>query len=217
MKKQLTEIIISAVIFIIALILKTELWYIEAALFLAAWFVVGRKVLWKAVRNIARGQIFDEDFLMTIASVGAFIIGEYPEAVAVMLFFSVGEMLEKAAVRKSRESIAELMDIRPDYANLKTENGIHVILEIEVQGYKQVKEKMPEAVSIFIVPPSMEELERRLRNRGTDDEETIIKRLTIAKSELLVSEEYDYIVVNDEVDRAAREIISIIDKEQESI
>ena len=99
----------------------------------------------------------------------------------------------------------------------KTENGIHVILEIEVQGYKQVKEKMPEAVSIFIVPPSMEELERRLRNRGTDDEETIIKRLTIAKSELLVSEEYDYIVVNDEVDRAAREIISIIDKEQESI
>ncbi len=97
----------------------------------------------------------------------------------------------------------------------KTEKGIHIILEIEVQGFKQVKEKMPEAVSIFIVPPSLEELERRLRNRGTDDEETIVKRLTIARSELSVSEEYDYIVVNDVVDRAAREIISIIDKEQE--
>ena len=97
----------------------------------------------------------------------------------------------------------------------KTEQGINIILEIEVQGFKQVKEKMPEAVSVFIVPPSLEELERRLRNRGTDDEETIIKRLTIARSELLVSDEYDYIVVNDVVDRAAREIISIIDKEQE--
>ena len=95
----------------------------------------------------------------------------------------------------------------------KTNRGIHIILEIEVQGFKQVKEKMPEAVSVFIVPPSMEELERRLRNRGTDDEETILKRLAIARSELLVSEEYDYIVVNDVVDRAAREIISIIDNE----
>ena len=120
MKKQLIEIIVSAVIFIIALLVKTEIWFVELALFLAAWLVVGWKVLWKAIRNIARGQVFDEDFLMTIASVGAFIIGEYPEAVAVMLFFSIGEMLEKAAVRKSRESIAELMDIRPDYANLKT-------------------------------------------------------------------------------------------------
>ena len=123
MKKQIREIIISAVVFIIALLVKTDIWYIKAALFLIAWLVVGRKVLLKAVRNIAGGQVFDEDFLMTIASVGAFIIGEYPEAVAVMLFFAIGEMLEKAAVRKSRESIAGLMDIRPDYANLKTDNG----------------------------------------------------------------------------------------------
>ncbi|MBQ9994479.1 MAG: heavy metal translocating P-type ATPase, partial [Clostridia bacterium] len=133
MKKQLIEIIVSAVIFIIALLVKTELWFVELALFLAAWLVVGWKVLWKAIRNIARGQVFDEDFLMTIASVGAFIIGEYPEAVAVMLFFSIGEMLEKAAVRKSRESIAELMDIRPDYANLKTEDGLEKVDPDEVK------------------------------------------------------------------------------------
>lgn len=132
MKRQITEIIISAVIFIIALLVKTESWFVEAALFLIAWLIVGRKVLLKAVRNIARGQVFDEDFLMTIASVGAFIIGEYPEAVAVMLFFSIGEMLEKAAVRKSRQSIAGLMDIRPDYANLKTEDGIEKVDPDEV-------------------------------------------------------------------------------------
>lgn len=133
MKKQLTEIIISAVIFAFALILRVELQWLKAGLFLIAWLIVGRKVLLKAVRNIARGQIFDEDFLMTIASVGAFIIGEYPEAVAVMLFFNIGEMLEKAAVRKSRESIAKLMDIRPDYANLKTETGIEKVDPDEVR------------------------------------------------------------------------------------
>ena len=76
---------------------------------------------------------------------------------------------------------------------------------------------MPEAVSVFIIPPSLEELERRLRSRGTDDEETILKRLAIARSELPVSEEYDYVVVNDEVDRAARDIITIMEKEQERI
>ena len=132
MKKQITEIIISAVIFLVALFVKTELWFVELALYLAAWLIVGWKVLWKAIRNISRGQIFDEDFLMTIASVGAFVIGEYPEAVAVMLFFAIGEMLEKAAVRKSRESIAELMDIRSDYANLKTEDGIEKVDPDEV-------------------------------------------------------------------------------------
>lgn len=97
----------------------------------------------------------------------------------------------------------------------KTKRGISVILEIEVQGFKQVKEKMPEAVSIFLIPPSMEELERRLRNRGTDSEETILKRLEIAKSEMALSEKYDYIVVNDDVDCAVREIVKIIESEQE--
>ena len=134
MKKQLTEIIISAAIFAFALMVRIEAPWLRAILFLIAWLIVGRKVLLKAVRNIVRGQIFDEDFLMTIASVGAFIIGEYPEAVAVMLFFNIGEMLEKAAVRKSRESIAKLMDIRPDYANLKTETGIEKVDPDEVRA-----------------------------------------------------------------------------------
>lgn len=121
-----------------------------------------------------------------------------------------GEFLEYAEYADNKYGTL----LKPVLENL--DKGINVILEIEVKGFEQVKEKMPEAVAIFITPPSLEELERRLRSRGTDNEETIIKRLTIAKSELPMSEKYDYIVVNDLVDHAAREIISIIDKEQES-
>lgn len=85
---------------------------------LAAYFVIGYDVLWRAIRNIFRGQVFDENFLMTIATVGAFFIREYPEAIAVMLFYQVGETFQEAAVDKSRKSIADLMNIRPDKANV---------------------------------------------------------------------------------------------------
>ncbi len=92
--------------------------YIWLAIFLPAYFIIGYDVLFRAVTNIARGKVFDEYFLMTIATVGAFAIGEYPEAVAVMLFYQVGEFFQHLATDKSRKSIAELMDIRPDYANI---------------------------------------------------------------------------------------------------
>lgn len=85
---------------------------------LAAYFVIGYDVLWRAIRNIFRGQVFDENFLMAIATVGAFFIGEYPEAIAVMLFYQVGEAFQETAVDKSRKSIADLMNIRPDKANV---------------------------------------------------------------------------------------------------
>lgn len=85
---------------------------------LTAYFVIGYDVLWRAIRNIFRGQVFDENFLMTIATVGAFFIREYPEAIAVMLFYQVGEAFQEAAVDKSRKSIADLMNIRPDKANV---------------------------------------------------------------------------------------------------
>lgn len=90
--------------------------------YLAPYLLVGGDILWKAVRNIARGQVFDENFLMGIATVGAFLIGEYPEAAAVMLFDQIGELFQSYAVGRSRESISDLMEIRPDYANLE-ENG----------------------------------------------------------------------------------------------
>lgn len=98
--------------------------YAEIGLFILAYLLVGGDVVWQAVRNISRGQVFDEYFLMTIATIGAFAIQEYPEAVAVMLFYQVGEMFQSLAVNRSRKSIQSLMDIRPDYANLETADGV---------------------------------------------------------------------------------------------
>jgi Cd2+/Zn2+-exporting ATPase len=93
-------------------------------IFLAAYLLIGGSILLRAVRNIARGEVFDENFLMSIASIGAFAIGNYPEAVAVMLLYQIGEAFEHYAVDRSRRSIASLMDIRPDVAHVKTESGI---------------------------------------------------------------------------------------------
>ena len=91
----------------------------QLALYLAAYLLIGGEVLLRAVKNIRRGQVFDENFLMAIATIGAFAIGEYAEGVAVMLFYQIGEMFQDMAVNRSRKSITALMDIRPDYANLK--------------------------------------------------------------------------------------------------
>jgi Zn2+/Cd2+-exporting ATPase len=93
--------------------------YLQVALYVIAYVLAGGDIVWKALRNIARGQVFDENFLMSIATLGAFAIGEYPEGVAVMLFYQVGELFQSLAVNRSRKSISALMDIRPDYANLQ--------------------------------------------------------------------------------------------------
>jgi len=98
--------------------------YIPIALFVAAYIIFGGEIVLRAAKNIARGQVFDENFLMSVATLGAFAIGEYPEAVAVMLFFQVGEYFQGLAVRRSKKSIADLMDIRPDYANLVRDGEI---------------------------------------------------------------------------------------------
>jgi Cd2+/Zn2+-exporting ATPase len=95
----------------------------KIALCLAAYIIIGGDILWRAVRNIAKGELFDENFLMAVATIGAFAIGQYPEAVAVMLFYQVGEMLQDMAVDKSRASISALMDLRPDYANIENAAG----------------------------------------------------------------------------------------------
>ncbi len=115
--KDMKGIIVGSVIFAAALILPID-GIPEILLFLAAYFLIGGEVILRAVRNLTRGQVFDENFLMTIATIGAFAIGEYPEGVAVMLFYQVGEYFQDQAVNRSRKSIADLMDIRPDYANL---------------------------------------------------------------------------------------------------
>ena len=123
-RKELFRIIIGGTIFVIALVAGFTNPILNLALYLAAYLIVGGDVVLRALRNITRMQVFDENFLMFIATVGAFLIGEYPEAVGVMLFYQIGELFQSYAVDKSRKSIAELMNIRPDYANLKRDGEI---------------------------------------------------------------------------------------------
>jgi Cd2+/Zn2+-exporting ATPase len=105
---------------------------LRLAVFLASWLLIGRGVILQAIRNIARGRVFDENFLMTIATVGAFAIGEYPEAAAVMLFYRIGEAFQDMAVERSMRSITSLMDLRPDYANVRREGGVVRVAPNEV-------------------------------------------------------------------------------------
>lgn len=125
-KKALKRIIISAVLYL-AIILASKLvaipWYLELVLFLVPYFIIGHDVLRKAVLGIVHGEVFDENFLMAVATVGALCLGEFSESVAVMLFYQIGELFQSYAVGKSRKSISDLMDIRPDSANLETADG----------------------------------------------------------------------------------------------
>ena len=104
------------------------LWFVRTAALVAAYLTAGFDVLWKAIRNIAHGQVFDENFLMTVASIGAMIIGEYSEGAAVMIFYQVGELFQSVAVGKSRQSISDMMDINPEFANVER-NGETVEVE----------------------------------------------------------------------------------------
>lgn len=141
-KKKLWQIIAGAVLLVAAYItravLKPTAWYVELIIFLVPYFVVGGTVLLKATRNIAHGQVFDENFLMAIATVGAFGIGDYPEGVAVMLFYQVGELFENIAVGKSRKSISSLMDIRPDYANIEKDGQLIQVAPDEVKPGSEI-------------------------------------------------------------------------------
>lgn len=115
---KLIRISIGAILFFVALILQLP-FVVELGMYLVSYGLVGGEVVLRAIKNISRGQIFDENFLMSLATIGAFAIKEFPEAVAVMLFYQIGEIFQGIAVNRSRKSIAALMDIRPDYANLK--------------------------------------------------------------------------------------------------
>ena len=128
-------LIAGGIFFCLALILPIPFKYrgIKLGLYLLSYIIIGGDVLLKAFNNIKRGRVFDENFLMSIATIGAFIVGEYPEAVAVMLFYQVGEMFQGIAVNRSRKSISELMDIRPDFANLKIGDKIEKVSPEDVR------------------------------------------------------------------------------------
>ena len=133
MKARVIKILIAFILFIFAMSIKFDNVWINNGIFIVSYVIVGFAILKKAIKNIFRGKVFDENFLMSVATLGAFAIGEYPEAVAVMLFYQVGELFQDYAVDKSRKSIASLMDIRPDYANIYTDGDIKKVDPKEVK------------------------------------------------------------------------------------
>ena len=133
MKARIIKILVAFILFIFAMSIKFDNVWINNGIFIVSYIIVGFEILRKAIKNIFRGKIFDENFLMSVATLGAFAIGEYPEAVAVMLFYQVGELFQDYAVDKSRKSIASLMDIRPDYANIYMDGNIQKVDPKEVK------------------------------------------------------------------------------------
>lgn len=158
-KRMLTRIIIAAVIFIAGFTAEiflpesaesafSPLWFARLAVFAAAYIVVGWDIVRKSLRNIANGHVFDENFLMTIASIGAMAMGEFHEGVAVMLLYQVGELFQSCAVGKSRKSISDMMDINPEYANVERGGEISEVEPDEVEVGETVVIKPGERVPL---------------------------------------------------------------------
>ena len=148
-KKVLYRIIATALLYAVLLVMEhivkpafMEQWYVTLVLFLIPYFVIGWDIMYKAVRNISHGQVFDENFLMAIATIGAFALQEYTEGIAVMLFYQVGELFQGYAVGKSRQSISDMMDICPEYVNLEEDGKV-----------SQVDPDDVEVGSIIVVKP----------------------------------------------------------------
>ena len=142
-KITLARIIVSLLMLAGAWLFESDENIVKIIFYAAAYLVIGGDIVFNAVRNVFHGEIFDENFLMAVAAIGAFATGQYPEAVAVMLFYQVGEMFQDIAVDRSRKSISSLMDIRPDYANLDDGDG----------GFTQVAPDAVPAGSIIVVKP----------------------------------------------------------------
>lgn len=146
-KKKEVIIIISAILFAIALFVRMSQ-TIQLILMLIAYILLGKDTVLKAVKNVEKGDFFDENFLMTVATLGAIIIGEYPEAIAVMLFYEVGELFQSYAINKSRKSIADMMDIKPEYANVIRDNKSEKVEPDEVQIDEIIEIKPGERVPL---------------------------------------------------------------------
>ena len=145
-KRNVFRIAFAAVLFVVVWALPTD-GVLRLLTFLVPYAIVGYDVVFEALRNIAHGQVFDENFLMSVATIGAFFVADYPEAVAVMLFYQIGELFQSIAVGKSRKSIAALMDIRPDYANVLRDGDVKTVSpeEVEIGEIIEIKpgEKIP--------------------------------------------------------------------------
>ena len=148
MKKSVIQISISLVLFLISFFISFNNTWIPNSLYIISYLIVGAEIVWKAMKNLIKGNVLDEHFLMAIATIGAFAIGEYPEAVAVMLFYQIGELFQDYAVDKSRKSIASLMNLRPDFANIKRKDEILQVSPEEVKIGDKILVKPGEKVPL---------------------------------------------------------------------
>ena len=148
MKKRTIKIVISLILFVISLSIAFSSIWLNNSIYIISYLIVGLEIVKKAIRNIIRGKVFDENFLMTIATLGAFSIGEFPEAVAVMLFYQIGELFQDYAVDKSRKSISSLMEMKPDFANRKREEKIEKVSPEEVKIGEEIVVKPGEKVPL---------------------------------------------------------------------
>ena len=148
MKKNLIQIIISAILFVIGLLVPFSNGWITKGIYIGAYLIVGLEIIIKAIKNIFKGEVFDEHFLMAVATIGAFAIGEFPEAVAVMLFYQVGELFQDYAVDKSKESITNLMDIRPDVAVVKRNGKLETLKPETVKIGEEIVVKPGEKIPL---------------------------------------------------------------------
>ena len=148
MKKNLIQIIISAILFVIGLLVPFSNGWITKGIYIGAYLIVGLEIIIKAIKNIFKGEVFDEHFLMAVATIGAFIIGEFPEAVAVMLFYQIGELFQDYAVDKSKESITNLMDIRPDVAVVKRNGKLETLKPETVKIGEEIVVKPGEKIPL---------------------------------------------------------------------
>ena len=148
MKKSLIQIIISAILFAIGLLVPFSNEWITKGIYIAAYLIVGLEIVIKAIKNIFKGEVFDEHFLMAVATIGAFAIGEFPEAVAVMLFYQIGELFQDYAVDKSKESITNLMDIRPDVAVVKRNGKLETVKPETVKIGEEIVVKPGEKIPL---------------------------------------------------------------------
>ena len=148
MKKNLIQIIISAILFVIGLLVPFSNGWITKGIYIGAYLIVGLEIIIKAIKNIFKGEVFDEHFLMAVATIGAFAIGEFPEAVAVMLFYQIGELFQDYAVDKSKESITNLMDIRPDVAVVKRNGKLETVKPETVKIGEEIVVKPGEKIPL---------------------------------------------------------------------
>ena len=148
MDKRIIKIIISSLIFLLACLLPIQNETIKIILYVLSYLIAGFGVLKEAIENIFKGKVFDENFLMTIATLGAFAIHEYPEAVAVMILYELGEFLGDYAIEKSKKSVTELMSIKPDFANVIRNGEVLKVSPEEVEINETIIVKPGEKISL---------------------------------------------------------------------